>query len=217
MRAAQQLKVSGNAASASGKRGMHEHMRAAKTEDKIVMERGNVITGSSGAPAQTGFADVSSGPYQAHAPFGPNCAVADVKADSALVMCSTQDVYGTRDSVSRRCGHAGEKIRVQYYEGSGTYGHSCYDDVAQAVALLSQLAGKPVRLQFMRWDEHGWDNPGRLTSAKCAPPPMPTEKSWRMSIRAGSMAGATPKHRRNYRNAANGMARRGLASRASTG
>jgi nicotinate dehydrogenase subunit B len=53
-----------------------------------------------------------------------------------------------------------EKIRVQYYEGSGTYGHSCYDDVAQAAALLSQLAGTPVRLQFMRWDEHGWDNYG---------------------------------------------------------
>ena len=53
-----------------------------------------------------------------------------------------------------------DKVRVQYYEGSGTYGHSCYDDVAQAAALLSQLAAKPVRLQFMRWDEHGWDNYG---------------------------------------------------------
>jgi CO/xanthine dehydrogenase Mo-binding subunit len=86
--------------------------------------------------------------------------VADVKADSALVMCSTQDVYGTRNSLSRLLGLPVEKIRVQYYEGSGTYGHSCYDDVAQAVTLLSQLAGKPVRLQFMRWDEHGWDNYG---------------------------------------------------------
>jgi len=53
-----------------------------------------------------------------------------------------------------------DKVRVQYYEGSGTYGHSCYDDVSQAAAILSQLAGKPVRLQFMRWDEHGWDNYG---------------------------------------------------------
>ena len=35
-----------------------------------------------------------------------------------------------------------EKVRVQYYEGSGTYGHSCYDDVAQAAALMSQLAGE---------------------------------------------------------------------------
>ncbi|HYP80001.1 MAG TPA: molybdopterin cofactor-binding domain-containing protein, partial [Steroidobacteraceae bacterium] len=29
-----------------------------------------------------------------------------------------------------------------------------------AAALLSQLAGAPVRLQFMRWDEHGWDTYG---------------------------------------------------------
>ena len=35
-----------------------------------------------------------------------------------------------------------------------------YDDARQAAALMSQLAGKPVRLQFMRWDEHGWDNYG---------------------------------------------------------
>jgi hypothetical protein len=53
-----------------------------------------------------------------------------------------------------------ELLRVKYAEGSGTYGHSCYDDAAQAAALLSQLAGVPVRLQLMRWDEHGWDTYG---------------------------------------------------------
>ena len=26
--------------------------------------------------------------------------------------------------------------------------------------MISQLAGTPVRLQFMRWDEQGWDNYG---------------------------------------------------------
>ena len=35
-----------------------------------------------------------------------------------------------------------------------------YDDAAQAAAILSQETGKPVRVQFMRWDEHGWDNYG---------------------------------------------------------
>ena len=49
---------------------------------------------------------------------------------------------------------------MQFGEGAGTYGHSCYDDVAQAAALLSQLAGSPVRVQFMRADEHGWDTYG---------------------------------------------------------
>jgi CO/xanthine dehydrogenase Mo-binding subunit len=99
-------------------------------------------------------------PYQAHAPFGPNCAVADVKARSALVICSTQDVYATRRTLSGLLQMPQEQVRVQYYEGSGTYGHSCYDDVAQAAAFMSQDAGKPVRVQFMRSDEHGWDNYG---------------------------------------------------------
>lgn len=159
IRAAQQLKVVWETPpTLPGNAGLHEHMRAFKTEDSIVLERGNVATGLNGAAHAV--SQTCLGPYQAHAPFGPNCAVADVQADSALVMCSTQDVYGTRNSLSRLLGMPTEKIRVQYYEGSGTYGHSCYDDVAQAAVLLSQLAGKPVRLQFMRWDEHGWDNYG---------------------------------------------------------
>ena len=158
VRAAQQLKiVFENVTALPGTSGLHEAMRAAKTTDKVVLERGD-------PGAFTGAAHVVShnirAPYQAHAPFGPNCALADVTADSALVMCSTQDVYATRTNISRITDLAVEKCRVQYYEGSGTYGHSCYDDVAQAAAILSQLAGRPVRVQFMRWDEHGWDNYG---------------------------------------------------------
>ena len=38
-------------------------------------------------------------------------------------------------SLGRLLGMPAEKIRVQYYEGSGTYGHSCYDDIAQASAF----------------------------------------------------------------------------------
>jgi len=76
------------------------------------------------------------------------------------VMCSTQDVYATRRTLSTLLKIPQDTVRVQYYEGSGTYGHSCYDDVAQAAAFMSQDAGRPVRVQFMRWDEHGWDNFG---------------------------------------------------------
>ena len=159
VRAARQLKVTWDSSpTLPGNAALYQQMRAAKTADRTVKEAGDVEAAFRSAPHVASQA--CHGPYQAHAPFGPNCALADVNTDSALVMCSTQDVYGTRNSLSRLLGMPPEKVRVQYYEGSGTYGHSCYDDAAQASALLSQLAGKPVRLQFMRWDEHGWDNYG---------------------------------------------------------
>jgi CO/xanthine dehydrogenase Mo-binding subunit len=159
IRAAQQLKVTWNTDPAlPGSDGLHQQMRAAKTDDSVVRERGDVAGGF--AAAAHVVSQNCRGPYQSHAPFGPNCAVADVTADSAVVMCSTQDIYTLRNTLSRIIGLPAAKIRVQYYEGSGTYGHSCHDDVAEAAALLSKEAGKPVRLQFMRWDELGWDNYG---------------------------------------------------------
>jgi nicotinate dehydrogenase subunit B len=159
VRAARQLKVTWDSTPAlSGSDSLYDAMRAAKTDDRTVVEHGNAADAIGAAPHKVAYN--CRAPYQAHAPFGPNCALADVKPDSALVMCSTQDVYGTRGKLSSLLGLPQDKVRVQYYEGSGTYGHSCYDDVAQAAALLSQLAAKPVRVQFMRWDEHGWDNYG---------------------------------------------------------
>src|SRR5580765_6116951 len=169
VRAARQLKVAWEPTSAlPGSDKLYERMRAAKTPEEIVVERGNVGTAlTSAAHVVT---QVGRAPYQAHAPFGPNCAVADVKADSALVMCSTQDVYATRRTLATLLKLPQESVRVQYYEGSGTYGHSCYDDAAQAAAFMSQEAGRPVRVQFMRWDEHGWDNfgPAHVGEARAA-------------------------------------------------
>ena len=159
VRAARQLKVTWDTTpTLPGSAALYESMRNAKTTDQVVMERGDI--GAFGNAAHVVAKTTYHGPYQAHAPFGPNCAIADITADSALVICSTQDVYGTRGKLSAMLGMPAERVRVQYYEGSGTYGHSCYDDVALASAILSQAAGKPVRLQFMRWDEHGWDNYG---------------------------------------------------------
>jgi CO/xanthine dehydrogenase Mo-binding subunit len=159
IRAARQLKVVWEPTAAlPGSDKVYERMRAATTKDEVVLERGNTASVWASAPHVVSFS--ATAPYQAHAPFGPNCAVADVTSGSALVMCSTQDVYATRRTVSGLLKMPQEQVRVQYYEGSGTYGHSCYDDVAQAAAFMSQDAGRPVRVQFMRWDEHGWDNFG---------------------------------------------------------
>jgi nicotinate dehydrogenase subunit B len=159
VRAARQLKVVWEPTSAlPGSDQVYERMRTASAPEEIVLERGSAAAAWASAAHVVSFN--ARAPYQAHAPFGPNCALADVKADSALVMCSTQDVYATRRTLAALLKLPQERVRVQYHEGSGTYGHSCYDDAAQAAAFMSQDARRPVRVQFMRWDEHGWDNFG---------------------------------------------------------
>ncbi|MFY9527442.1 MAG: molybdopterin cofactor-binding domain-containing protein [Candidatus Acidiferrales bacterium] len=159
VRAAEQLKVTWDTTpSLPGNAGLYEKMRTEKTTDTVMLERGDVAS-ALGRAAHV-ISQTYRGPYQSHAPFGPNCALADVKADSVLVMCSTQNIYDTRGKVAKVLRMRVDKVGIRYYEGAGTFGHSCYDDAAQAAAILSQAVGKPVRVQFMRWDEHGWDNYG---------------------------------------------------------
>jgi nicotinate dehydrogenase subunit B len=141
-----------------GNADLFEPMRATKTTDTVIADWGDAAKGFAQA------AHIASAtyrcPYQSHAPFGPNCALADVGPNQALVISSTQDVYGSRDMLAEVLGLPAEKVRVQYVEGSGTFGRSCYEDAAQAAAVMSQAVGKPVRVQFMRSDELGWDDYG---------------------------------------------------------
>ena len=136
---------------------LFQQMEDGMTNERVAVEKGDA---SIYKDAFVKCEFKATGPYQAHVPFAPNCALADVAGNSALVMCSTQDVYNTRTSIANLLGLDTENVRVQYHEGAGTFGHSCWDDVAQAAALMSSLAGSPVRVQFMRWDEHGWDTYG---------------------------------------------------------
>ena len=105
---------------------LFERMRATKTTDTVIADWGDA------AKAFAGAAHVASSsyrcPYQSHAPFAANCALADVGPNGALVMSSTQDIYNSRDMLAAVLGLPVAKVRVQYYEGSGTFGRSCYDD-----------------------------------------------------------------------------------------
>lgn len=139
-------------------------LRSAKSTDTVVVNLGDPEKAFSQAAYVSSRTYFS--PYQAHGAFGPNCAIADVSADRALVLCSTQDIYASRKMLSTLLGMAPDQVRVRYYEGSGTFGHSCYEDVPQAAAILSQAIGRPVRVQFMRWDELGWDNYGPAQAAQ---------------------------------------------------
>jgi CO/xanthine dehydrogenase Mo-binding subunit len=107
-------------------------------------------------------------PYNGHLPIGPSCAVADVTKSGARVFSNSQNIYSTRSSIAAVLKLPLNQVRVSYYEGSSVFGNAPYDDCAEAAAVMSQLAGAPVRLQFMRWDEHGWDNygPAQMTDVR---------------------------------------------------
>jgi nicotinate dehydrogenase subunit B len=99
-------------------------------------------------------------PYQMHGSVGASCAVADVKPDGATIWSATQSAYPTRSIVAMLLGLPLDSVRVIYTRGSGCYGLNGADAVSFDAAMLSQAAGRPVRLQFSRQDEMVWENFG---------------------------------------------------------
>ena len=88
-------------------------------------------------------------------------------------------------------------------EGSSVVRHLAVRRRRQSAAVLSYLAGAPVRLQFMRWDEHGWDHygPAQLMDVRggvdangnSSPPTSRTSRSSSTAIEAGQQQlGAKP-------------------------
>jgi CO/xanthine dehydrogenase Mo-binding subunit len=96
--------------------------------------------------------------YQGHMPIGPACCVADVRADQATIFSNTQNVENlVTDLTNVLAPLQAKQIRVVFYEGSGSFGNGAVMfDTAQAASIMSKAVGKPVRVQFMRWDEQGW-------------------------------------------------------------
>jgi CO/xanthine dehydrogenase Mo-binding subunit len=99
--------------------------------------------------------------YQMHGPIGPQVAIADVRADGALILTYNQGPSGLVADVAQVLGLPEERVRVKVFPGSSFHGGGGnQENPAPAAAVMSQIVGKPVRLQYMRWDEHGWDTFG---------------------------------------------------------
>jgi len=99
-------------------------------------------------------------PMQSHGSIGPSCAVADVTNDSATVWTASQGTHGNRKTFARFLGVPEEAVRLIYVEGAGCYGMNGHEDAAADAAILSRAVGRPVRVQWSREDEHGWDPKG---------------------------------------------------------
>src|SRR5262245_28455525 len=89
--------------------------------------------------------------YNGHATIGPSAAVADVRKDGAVVYSNTQKLPGMVDKLAEILKLPAKDVRVIFYEGSSSYGApQTRWDTAPAAAVISQMIGKPVRLQLMQ-------------------------------------------------------------------
>jgi nicotinate dehydrogenase subunit B len=129
------------------------HLRGAPSKAEVVAERAEPAP-----PAARRLAASYTRPFQAHASIGPSCAVAQWEAGKLHVWSHTQGVFPLRASLARVFGVPPADVLVEHRDGSGCYGHNGADDVALDAALVARAAGGlPVKLQWMREDEFGWE------------------------------------------------------------
>jgi CO/xanthine dehydrogenase Mo-binding subunit len=95
--------------------------------------------------------------FQDHAMIGPSCAVADVRGDRAVIWSGSQWPQGDRSDIAKMLGMPLVNVHLIWKEASGSYGRLGCDDAAADAAVMSQIVGRPVRVQWMREDEHRWE------------------------------------------------------------
>ena len=129
--------------------------------------------------------------YQMHGSIGPACAVGHFVDGALTVWTHSQGVYPLRAALAQLTGLAPDRVRCIQVEGSGCYGHNAAGDAAADAALLAlALPGRPVRVQWMREQEHTWEPYGSamLAQARAALGPEGRIIAWDYRVRSTSHA-----------------------------
>lgn len=97
-------------------------------------------------------------PYHMHGSIGPSCGVAEFKDGAMTVWACSQGMFPLRAAIAQLLKLPPDKVRCIHMEGSGCYGHNGADDAAADAAYIAfNMPGVPVRVQWMRTDEHLWE------------------------------------------------------------
>ncbi|WP_322029289.1 xanthine dehydrogenase family protein molybdopterin-binding subunit [Paraburkholderia sp. J76] len=132
---------------------IHAYLMSLPAQEIVVADQ----RAPAGSPAATLKARYSK-PYLTHGSIGPSCALAQLDNGVMTVWTHTQGVYPLRSGIAEMLGMPRENVRCVHVEGSGCYGHNGADDAAGDAALIArELPGRPVRVQFMREQEHSWE------------------------------------------------------------
>ena len=140
----------------SGGEDLAGYIRKLPTKSQKVLDRGTTETLDQ-ADSKTVKASFFK-PYQMHAAIGPSCGLALYEGGTLHVWTHSQGIYPFREGLAKMLGLELEKVHLIGTPGSGCYGHNGADDAATDAALVAMaMPGTPVRLQWMREDEHAWE------------------------------------------------------------
>ena len=163
IKAARQLSVEWSAWSGLPEQSqIWEHVRHTKIlKDDITSNRGDSEAALIGAPRK--LAATYDFAIHTHGSIGPSCAVAEFEKGTLTCWTASQATHNLRKQLAAMLGVADESVRCIYVDGAGCYGRNGHEDAAADAVLLARAVGQPVRVQWMRADEHGWDPKGPPT------------------------------------------------------
>jgi CO/xanthine dehydrogenase Mo-binding subunit len=164
IKAAQQLKASWSPwEGLPEKAKLFDYVRATKVaKEEVTGTAGNTAEAlaKEGAKKLSATYDFA---IHTHGSIGPSCAIAEFKDGKLTSWSASQATHNLQKQLAKMFGLPLENVRCIYVEGSGCYGRNGHEDAAADAALLAKAAGKPVRVQWSRADEHGWDPKGPPT------------------------------------------------------
>jgi isoquinoline 1-oxidoreductase beta subunit len=127
-------------------------LRAASREGgHVIRDRGNVDEAFAAAD-QVLEAEYFV-PYFIHTPMEPPAAIVDANARPVKIVTSTQSPNQTRQYVAEALGIEMSEVECQVTLLGGGFGRKSKPDFACEAAILSQMIGSPVRVQWTREDE----------------------------------------------------------------
>jgi nicotinate dehydrogenase subunit B len=132
---------------------LHDFLMAQPAEEEILSDKPGSHSAAGGPLSAT-----YTRPYLAHAAIAPSCAIAWWRGSQLEVWSHSQAIYALRDELAKVLEVPAAAIVARHADGAGCYGHNGADDVALDAALLARAVnGSPVRVQWMREDEFGWE------------------------------------------------------------
>ncbi len=140
-----------------------EYVRGVKiNKDEDLQKVGNSAEALA-APGVKKIAATYDFAIHTHGSIGPSCAIAEFVDGKLTSWSASQQTHLLRKQMANMLALKPEDVRCIYIEGAGCYGRNGHEDAAADAALIAREIGVPVRVQWMREDEHGWDPKGPPT------------------------------------------------------